>query len=80
MNNNNINNNINNNDPLNIFDNKKDISNTINGENSYIVIGLSNLGDKEYQSYFNNINNLSYNLHQEYWKYKMELCNNIKQY
>ena len=49
-------------------------------ENPYIVIGLSNLGDKEYQSYFNKINDLSYNLHQEYWKYKMETCKNIKQY
>ena len=49
-------------------------------DNPYIVIGLSNLGDKEYQSYFNKINELSYNLHEEYWKYKVEKCKDIKLY
>ena len=50
-------------------------------DNPYIVIGLSNLGDKDYyQSYFNKINNLAYNLHTEYWKYKMSKCQKIKQY
>ena len=49
-------------------------------ENPYIVIALSNLGDKEYQSYFDKINDLTYQLHKEYWKYKIEKCQNIKQY
>ncbi|MEE3342671.1 MAG: serine hydrolase [Bacilli bacterium] len=50
-------------------------------DNPYIVIGLSNLGDKgNYQEYFDKVNDLAYNLHLEYWKYKMSKCQNIKQY
>ena len=50
-------------------------------DNPYIAIGLSNLGDKGYyQSYFNKVSELAYNLHTEYWKYKMNKCQNIKQY
>ncbi len=49
-------------------------------DNPYILVALSNLGDKEYQSYFDTVNELTYQLHEEYWKYKMEKCNNIKQY
>ena len=50
-------------------------------DNPYIAIGLSNLGDKgNYQSYFNKVSDLAYNLHTEYWKYKMSKCQNIKQY
>ena len=50
-------------------------------DNPYIVIGLSNLGDKgNYQEYFDKVNDLAYKLHTEYWKYKMNKCNNIKQY
>lgn len=48
--------------------------------NSYIVVALSNRGDKEYSSYFNTVNELTNKLHEEYWKYKIEQCNSIKQY
>ena len=49
-------------------------------DNPYIVVALSNLGDQEYNSYFYNANELAYELHTEYWKYKMEKCQNIKLY
>ena len=50
-------------------------------ENPYIVVALSNLGyDNSYMSYFNKASELANNLHQEYWKYKMNMCSNIKQY
>lgn len=49
-------------------------------DNPYIVVALSNRGDKEYENYFNKVNELTYNLHEEYWKYKMNKCKNIKQY
>ena len=50
-------------------------------DNPYIVIGLSNLGDKgNYQDYFDKVNDLAYNLHTDYWKDKMSKCQNIKQY
>ena len=50
-------------------------------ENPYIVVALSTLGQTElYESYFKNVNDLAYELHTEYWKYKTEACNNIKQY
>ena len=50
-------------------------------ENPYIVVALSLLGKTEiYESYFKNANDLAYELHTEYWKYKTESCNNIKQY
>lgn len=50
-------------------------------DNPYIVVALSNLGETDYyMSYFNEANDLAYRLHTEYWKYKMDECNNIKQY
>lgn len=50
-------------------------------ENPYVVVGLSNLGDKgSYPYYFNHISELAYRLHTEYWKYKMSKCESIKQY
>lgn len=50
-------------------------------DNPYIVVALSNLGETDYyMSYFNKANDLAYRLHTEYWKYKMDECNNIKQY
>ena len=50
-------------------------------DNPYIVIALSNLGDKgNYQEYFDRVNDLAYNLHVEYWKYKMNSCKEINQY
>ena len=50
-------------------------------ENPYIVVALSTLGQTNiYGTYFENANNLAYELHTEYWKYKTESCSNIKQY
>jgi len=49
-------------------------------DNPYIVVALSNTGNGNYTSYFNKANDLAYNLHTEYWKYKMSLCDSIKQY
>ena len=50
-------------------------------DNPYIVIALSNLGyDNNYMNHFNKVNDLASKLHNEYWKYKMNMCNNIKQH
>ncbi len=50
-------------------------------DNPYILVALSTLGDDDnYQDYFNSVSSLAYQLHHEYWKYKMELCSNIMQY
>ena len=50
-------------------------------DNPYILVALSSLGDdNNYQEYFSTVSNMAYNLHHEYWKYKMELCTNIEQY
>lgn len=50
-------------------------------DNPYIVVALSNLGATDYyMSYFNKVNDLSYKLHTEYWKYKMDMCGDISQY
>lgn len=50
-------------------------------ENPYIVVALSQLGQTNiYNAYFDKVNDLAYELHTEYWKYKTESCNNIKQY
>ena len=50
-------------------------------DNPYIVVALSNLGERDNAwGYFNKVNNLAYKLHTEYWKYKMSMCSNINQY
>ena len=50
-------------------------------ENPYILVALSNLGyDNSYMSYFNKASSFANSIHQEYWKYKMNKCSNIKQY
>lgn len=50
-------------------------------DNPYILVALSTLGESDdYQSYFSTISRLALNLHQEYWKYKMEMCTSISQY
>ena len=49
-------------------------------DNPYIVVALSNMGTSNYQPYFDTVNDLAYELHTEYWKYKMSLCDQIKQY
>lgn len=50
-------------------------------DNPYIVVALSNTGaTKDYMNYFNEVSRLSSKLHKEYWKYKMQTCDNIEQY
>ena len=49
-------------------------------DNPYIIVALSNTANENYTNYFNTANDLAYKLHTEYWKYKMSLCENIKQY
>ncbi len=50
-------------------------------DNPYVIVALSKLGDSDdYQSYFNIVSNFASRLHQEYWKYKMEMCTSIVQY
>lgn len=50
-------------------------------DNPYVLVALSNLGDKgNYNSYFNTASELADRLHTEYWKYKINICNNIPQY
>ena len=49
-------------------------------DNPYIVVALSNLGGQPYKNYFKKASDLAYELHTEYWKYKMDLCGDIKQY
>ena len=49
-------------------------------DNPYIVVALSNTGTSNYTTYFNKANELAYELHTEYWKYKIKSCGNINQY
>ena len=49
-------------------------------DNPYIIVALSNLGGQPYKPYFKKASELAYELHTAYWKYKVELCGDIKQY
>lgn len=50
-------------------------------DNPYILVALSNTGaTDDYMSYFNKISSLTSKLHTDYWKYKVNTCQNIKQY
>ena len=49
-------------------------------DNPYIIVSLSNMGTSNYTGYFSKASDLAGRLHNEYWKYKMNTCNNIKQY
>ena len=49
-------------------------------ENPYVVVAFSTLGSQYNGPFFKNISNLTYQLHSEYWKYKMESCSKIEQY
>ena len=50
-------------------------------DNPYILVALSNLGDTDYyMSYFNKASDFAMRLHNEYWKYKMNMCSEINQY
>lgn len=50
-------------------------------DNPYVLVALSNTGvSGNYMNYFNTISSLTNKLHTEYWQYKMNMCENIKQY
>lgn len=49
-------------------------------KNPYILVILSNLGESSYEYLFNTTSNIIGNMHEEYWKYKVEICSNIKLY
>lgn len=48
--------------------------------NPYILVIMSNLGEDNYNYLFQNTNKLVGSLHEAYWKYKEQVCNDIKQY
>lgn len=49
-------------------------------ENPYILVVMSNAGKSSYNYLFSETSKLVGELHEEYWKYKVELCSNIKLY
>lgn len=49
-------------------------------ENPYILVIMSNTGESNYNYLFKETSSLVGNLHEEYWKYKEAVCNEIKQY
>ena len=49
-------------------------------KNPYILVVMSNLGEGSYKYLFNETSKLVGELHEEYWKYKEQLCSNIKLY
>jgi len=49
-------------------------------DNPYILVALSNTGASNYNEYFSKVSNLTDKLHTQYWKYKIDLCNDIRQY
>lgn len=49
-------------------------------ENPYLLVIMSNLGEGNYPYLFNNTSKIVGQLHEEYWKFKENKCNTIKQY
>lgn len=49
-------------------------------ENPYILVVMSNLGESSYSYLFSEMSKRVGKLHEDYWKYKVELCSNIKLY
>lgn len=49
-------------------------------ENPYILVVMSNTGESNYPYLFKNTSKLVGSMHEEYWKYKVEVCKNIPQY
>ena len=43
-------------------------------------IDFNKLTSETQSNNFNKVNDLAYNLHTEYWKYKINSCEKIKQY
>lgn len=49
-------------------------------KNPYVLVVMSNTGGNDYNYLFKNTSEIVGKLHEEYWKYKVESCNNISQY
>ena len=49
-------------------------------ENPYILIVMSNTGESNYSYLFKNASEMVGDLHEEYWKYKVDTCKKIAQY
>lgn len=49
-------------------------------ENPYILAIMTNMGESNYHSIFNRTSKIVSLLHQEYWKYKVDVCSKIKIY
>lgn len=49
-------------------------------ENPYILAILTNMGDSNYKQFFSETSKRIGKLHEEYWKYKVDICSNIKMY
>lgn len=49
-------------------------------DNPYILIVMSNMGESSYSYLFNRTSKLVGSMHLEYWKYKVDMCSNIKLY
>lgn len=49
-------------------------------ENPYILVIMSQTGNSDYTTLIKKTSNLVGTFHEEYWKYKMNRCNNINQY
>lgn len=49
-------------------------------QNPYILAVLTNMGNSNYMQFFNETSKKIGKLHEEYWKYKLDKCSNIKLY
>lgn len=49
-------------------------------ENPYVLVIMSNMGEGSYIYHFDKTSKLVGKLHEEYWKYKANICGNIKLY
>lgn len=49
-------------------------------ENPYVLAIMTNLGDSNYKQFFSDTSKKVGRLHEEYWKYKVDTCSNIKLY
>ena len=49
-------------------------------KNPYILVIMSHTGESDYNYLFKNTSEIVGKLHEEYWKYKVEICSNITQY
>lgn len=49
-------------------------------QNPYILAIMTNMGDSNYKQFFSDTSKKVGKLHEEYWKYKVDICSNIKLY